>query len=64
MGLKGDTGMSPRPIRDRMIEVHIPLIDQPAAAVANGYYVGAINRVGSEAPWNIGTFYGSLAESR
>ena len=34
-------------------------IEQPAAAVANGYYVGAINRVGSEAPWNIGTFYGS-----
>ena len=34
-------------------------IEQPAAAVANGYYIGAINRVGSEAPWNIGTFYGS-----
>jgi beta-ureidopropionase len=34
-------------------------IEQPAAAVANGYYVGAINRVGSEAPWNIGKFYGS-----
>ncbi|HEV8259611.1 MAG TPA: nitrilase-related carbon-nitrogen hydrolase [Burkholderiales bacterium] len=34
-------------------------IEQPAAAVANGYYVGAINRVGSEAPWNIGAFYGS-----
>jgi len=34
-------------------------IEQPAAAVANGYYVGAINRVGSEAPWNIGQFYGS-----
>jgi N-carbamoylputrescine amidase len=34
-------------------------IEQPAAAVANGYYVGAINRVGSEGPWNIGTFYGS-----
>jgi beta-ureidopropionase len=26
--------------------------------VANGYYVGAINRVGTEAPWNIGEFYG------
>jgi len=34
-------------------------IEQPAAAVANGYYVGAINRVGTEAPWNIGMFYGS-----
>ena len=32
---------------------------QPAHAVANGYFVGAINRVGTEAPWNIGKFYGS-----
>ena len=31
-------------------------IEQPAHAVANGYYVGAINRVGTEAPWNIGSF--------
>ena len=34
-------------------------LEQPAHAVANGYYVGAINRVGTEAPWNIGEFYGS-----
>jgi beta-ureidopropionase len=34
-------------------------LEQPAHAVANGYYVGAINRVGKEAPWNIGTFYGN-----
>ena len=27
--------------------------------MANGYFVGAINRVGTEAPWNIGEFYGS-----
>ncbi len=33
-------------------------IEQPAHAVANGYYMGAINRVGTEAPWNIGKFYG------
>ncbi|MBY0449239.1 MAG: acyltransferase [Cyanobacteria bacterium] len=33
-------------------------VEQPAHAVANGYYVAAINRVGSEAPWNIGEFYG------
>jgi beta-ureidopropionase len=33
-------------------------LEQPAAAVANGVYVGAINRVGTEAPWNIGEFYG------
>ncbi len=34
-------------------------LEQPASAVANGCYIGAINRVGSEAPWNIGKFYGS-----
>ena len=34
-------------------------LEQPAHAVANGYFVGAINRVGVEAPWNIGTFYGT-----
>ena len=34
-------------------------LEQPAAAVANTYFVGAINRVGSEAPWGIGKFYGT-----
>jgi N-carbamoylputrescine amidase len=34
-------------------------IEQPAHAVANGYFVAAINRVGKESPWNIGEFYGS-----
>ena len=33
-------------------------LEQPAAAVANGCWIGAINRVGTEAPWNIGEFYG------
>ena len=33
-------------------------LEQPAHAVANGYFVGAINRVGTEEPWNIGEFYG------
>jgi N-carbamoylputrescine amidase len=33
-------------------------LEQPAHAVANAYFVGAINRVGKEAPWNIGEFYG------
>jgi beta-ureidopropionase len=37
---------------------HLWKIEQPAHAVANGYYVGAINRVGTEAPWNVGEFYG------
>jgi beta-ureidopropionase len=38
---------------------HLWKLEQPAHAVANGYYIGAINRVGYEAPWNIGEFYGS-----
>ena len=38
---------------------HLWRLEQPAHAVANGYFIGAINRVGVEAPWNIGEFYGS-----
>src|ERR1700693_3435100 len=38
---------------------HLWKIEQPAHAVANGYFLGAINRVGTEDPWNIGEFYGS-----
>ncbi len=34
-------------------------LEQPAHAVANQYFVGAINRVGVEQPWSIGEFYGS-----
>src|SRR5258705_548036 len=34
-------------------------LEQPAHAVANGYFMGCINRVGTEAPWNVGQFYGS-----
>ncbi len=33
-------------------------IEQPAHAVANQYFVGAINRPGFEEPWRIGEFYG------
>jgi beta-ureidopropionase len=33
-------------------------LEQPAHAVANGYFMAASNRVGTEAPWNIGEFYG------
>ncbi|MFT5423913.1 MAG: beta-ureidopropionase [Phycisphaerales bacterium] len=33
-------------------------LEQPAHAVANQYFVGAINRVGHEQPWDIGEFYG------
>ena len=34
-------------------------LEQPAHAVANGYFMGCINRVGTEAPWNLGNFYGT-----
>lgn len=34
-------------------------LEQPAHAVANGYFMGCINRVGTEPPWSIGRFYGS-----
>src|SRR6201992_3122141 len=34
-------------------------LEQPAHAAANGYYMGCINRVGEESPWNLGRFYGS-----
>lgn len=34
-------------------------VEQPAHAVANGYFMGCINRIGTESPWNIGEFYGS-----
>ncbi|RIK88170.1 MAG: acyltransferase [Planctomycetota bacterium] len=33
-------------------------LEQPAHAVANAYWVGAINRPGWEEPWRIGEFYG------
>ena len=36
-------------------------LEQPASAAANGVFIGAINRVGKEAPWadKMGEFYGS-----
>ena len=37
---------------------HLWKLEQPAHAVANGYFLGAINRVGTEQPWAIGEFYG------
>ncbi|MCD6386485.1 acyltransferase [Candidatus Sumerlaeota bacterium] len=33
-------------------------LEQPAHAVANQFFVGTINRVGWESPWNIGEFFG------
>jgi len=37
---------------------HLWKLEQPASAVANGVYIGAVNRIGTEGPWNIGEFYG------
>ncbi len=36
-------------------------LEQPASAAANGVFIGAINRVGTEQPWadQMGEFYGS-----
>ncbi|MBW2452868.1 MAG: acyltransferase [Deltaproteobacteria bacterium] len=34
-------------------------LEQPAHAVANGYFMAASNRVGVEKPWNLGKFYGT-----
>lgn len=34
-------------------------LEQPAHAAANGYFMGCINRVGTEKPWNLGRFYGT-----
>jgi N-carbamoylputrescine amidase len=34
-------------------------VEQTGMAIANGYFVGTNNRVGREAPWNFGEFYGS-----
>ncbi len=34
-------------------------LEQPAHAVANGYFVAASNRVGVEKPWDLGKFYGT-----
>jgi N-carbamoylputrescine amidase len=33
-------------------------LEQPAHAVANQYFIGAINRPGFEDPWRVGEFYG------
>ena len=38
---------------------HLWKLEQPAHAVANGYFMGCINRVGVEPPWGIGRYYGS-----
>jgi N-carbamoylputrescine amidase len=41
------------------LALHLWELEMPANAVANGYFVGAINRVGIEEPWKTGEFFGS-----
>ncbi len=43
----------------RGLSDHIWTLEQPGAAIANGIFIGANNRVGWEAPWKKGEFYGS-----
>jgi N-carbamoylputrescine amidase len=38
---------------------HLWKLEQPAHAVANGYFMGCLNRVGREAPFGLDEFYGS-----
>lgn len=38
---------------------HLWKIEQPAHTIANGVFFGAINRVGEEAPWKTGHFFGT-----
>ncbi len=38
---------------------HLWDVEQRAHAIANAYFVGALNRVGREKPWESGRFYGS-----
>ena len=38
---------------------HLWFLEQPAHAVANSYFMGCVNRVGVEKPWNLGQFFGS-----
>src|SRR5690606_18352827 len=48
-----------QPVGDsRGLSMYLWKLEQPAAAVANEYFVGAINRVGKE-PYGDNDFYGS-----
>lgn len=38
---------------------HLWKIEQPSYAVTNRYFMGCVNRVGIEKPWNLGNFYGN-----
>jgi beta-ureidopropionase len=58
LGLKGAQIVFNPSATHRGLSEYIWRIEQPAAAVANMYYVGAINRVGIEAEIGDNDFYG------
>ncbi|MFH1226649.1 MAG: nitrilase-related carbon-nitrogen hydrolase [Planctomycetota bacterium] len=59
MGLKGaEILFNPNATVSGLSE-HIWKLGMPAYAAINQYYVGVINRVGREKPWNTGDFYGT-----
>ena len=63
LGLNGAEDVPP-PATVAGLSQYLWKLEQPAHAVANGYFVAASNRVGTEAPWNIGRFYGSCVHRR
>ncbi|MQA04809.1 MAG: acyltransferase [Streptosporangiales bacterium] len=58
LGLAGAQVVFNPSATSRGLSAHLWQLEQPAAAVANGYYVGAINRVGTE-PLGDNDFYGT-----
>ena len=61
-------------VRKAAIDAHLPFIEEAGRrgaqilglqevfnGPANGYFMACSNRVGTEAPWNIGRFYSSSA---
>ncbi len=59
LGLKGAELVFNPSATVKSLSKYLWELEQPAHAVANGYWIGAINRVGVEQPLNDGLFYGS-----
>ncbi len=58
LGLRGAKLVFNPSATSRGLSMYLWKLEQPAAAVANEYFIGAINRVGSE-PYGDNDFYGS-----
>jgi beta-ureidopropionase len=59
LGLKGAEVVFNPSATVKSLSRYLWELEQPAHAVANGYWIGAINRVGVEKPLNDAQFYGS-----